>query len=133
MLLFGINGLGDSYAGQCDPNTQYWDDSSQQCLPFASTPAPNAYSGQCNSATQYWDPGSNRCLPFAAAGAGATSAGQPWYAGVISAVAQGTAAGLTTKPAATPVLAASAPWYTTPIGIGAIVIGGLALFMVLRK
>lgn len=75
-----------------------------------------------------------------APGAGGSPAGQqaqgggtPWWASALQAVTGGVAAGL--KPSGAPAVAAKppAPWYSTPIGMGGIAIGVLALVFYLAK
>ena len=144
MMLLGFSGFGDAAAdgSQCDPNTQYWDGSN--CVSF------NPYNGQCTS-SQYWDSGSGTCVNFPA-GSGSASAAKnatpsvasssSWWSTALTALTKGVVQGASGPGAPVPCVSpgvpagcititpVTPPWYTTPMGIGGIVLTlGLGYFL----
>ncbi len=138
MLLYGLSGEASGLGtdpSTCDPNTQYYDPTSDSCLYFSDA------GSLCNPSTQYWDPGSGQCLPFSVGGTaapqpthsgGSQGSGTPWWATLTQALATGVTTGIT-KPSGAPTLPPPKPWYTTPVGVGGIAVGLLLLVVLLRR
>jgi hypothetical protein len=106
---FELGGGGDN----CDPNTTY----------YLGNPA-LAYYGSCIGFDVPTNPDPTQT---------------PWWQSLVSGIAQGATHEIFggDKPATQPTLPLpirpAAPWYTTPIGIGGLAVGGLVLILLLRK
>ncbi len=134
MMFFGLNG---NFGG----NGLGLDSSGNNGLPMCNMiTASDSYQGPCTN-----DSGDDTSYAIYQGGGGnnyvnsgsptSPSQNQPWWSTALSALTKGVAQGVTSgppKPPAMPVVPPT-PWYKTPLGIGGIIFGGLAMFFVLKK
>jgi hypothetical protein len=134
MLLFGIsgpNGLGDdSDAASGCAAGMHWNINTGACEDN-DAPAAGADTG-CGPGL-YWNVSKQQCLPTQSGSSNSPS----WWESLVSSVAKGAVqagSAAIQKAGAPPVIVPAAkPWYTTPVGIGGIAIGIVALVMLLRR
>ncbi len=90
-----------------------------------------AGSGGAGSIFNWFTGGPSAPTPTQAQAAASGSGSTPWY----QSIATGLVTGLlpSGQKAPTVMVAPPAPWYTTPMGIGGLAIGALALYFLVKK
>src|SRR5258706_4409810 len=148
MLLFGIEApqMGHTYQGYalrgfaggadaCNVDTdcmggQTCNGSTGLCEEIGSGDGADTGCG----AGMYWNINKGQCLPVGTSSQSTTSAQAPWWSTAITALTKGVVQSQLPKAGAMPTaMVAATPWYQTPVGIGGIAVGIIALVLLLKK
>lgn len=151
LMLSGLRGLGDAQS-DCDANLNtYWDE--DYASPTYNTCQPVSVGNQaaidaCNAnPAMIWDFNSGQCMispstsgnPAAITSPAAKPNSQgatavPWWQSLVTGVTAGATSALIPKPGSPGVMIpAPQPWYTTPTGMGAIVVAVLLGAYIITK